>query len=86
MCFPCLTWSRCCRRWEPNSYGYHGDDGKACHGGLREPYGPQFTASDVVGAGINYLTQTIFFTSVAPHHSCPSFPTHPPPPPLGPEA
>lgn len=49
--------------WEVNSYGYHGDDGKLYHGhGRGEPFGPTFTTGDVVGAGINYAAQEIFFT------------------------
>ncbi len=50
-------------RWEPNSYGYHGDDGKKFHAnGAGEDYGPLFTSGDVVGAGIHVQRQEIFFT------------------------
>ena len=50
-------------RWEPNSYGYHGDDGKKFHAnGAGEDYGPVFTSGDVVGAGIHIQRQEIFFT------------------------
>lgn len=55
--------------WEPNTYGYHGDDGrKYSHPGsnLRantgSEYGPTFSAGDIVGAGLNLETQEIFFT------------------------
>eukprot|EP00249_Psilotum_nudum_P007140 c20336_g1_i1 orf=333-1706(+) len=49
--------------WEPNSYGYHGDDGMLYHGqGKGDNFGPTFTAGDTVGAGINYASQEIFFT------------------------
>ncbi len=49
--------------WEPNSYGYHGDDGKLYHGqGKGHVFGPTFTTGDTVGAGINYASQEIFFT------------------------
>lgn len=49
--------------WEPNSFGYHGDDGFLYHGhGKGESFGPKFTTGDTVGAGINYASQTIFFT------------------------
>lgn len=50
-------------RWEANSYGYHGDDGFLYHGhGKGEAFGPTFTTGDIVGGGINYATQEIFFT------------------------
>ena len=50
-------------RWEPHSYGYHGDDGKKFHSnGQGEDYGPQFTVGDVIGAGIHIQRQEMFFT------------------------
>lgn len=50
-------------RWEANSCGYHGDDGKLYHGqGKGEDFGPTFTVGDTVGGGINYATQEFFFT------------------------
>lgn len=50
--------------WDPESFGYHGDDGCLFHGkGIQiAEYGPRFGAGDVVGCGINYKTRTIFFT------------------------
>lgn len=49
--------------WKPNSYGYHGDDGKLyCAQIFGKRYGPRFTTGDVVGAGINYAKDEIFFT------------------------
>ncbi|XP_030521989.1 ran-binding protein M homolog isoform X2 [Rhodamnia argentea] len=49
--------------WEPNSCGYHGDDGFLYRGqGKGEAFGPTYTSGDVVGAGINYATQEFFFT------------------------
>lgn len=49
--------------WEPNSYGYHGDDGHKFHGnGSGEVYGPTFTTGDVVGAGIHLEKGEVFFT------------------------
>lgn len=49
--------------WEANSCGYHGDDGYLYRGqGKGEPFGPTFTAKDTVGAGINYVSQELFFT------------------------
>nr|ACG46452.1 ran-binding protein 9 [Zea mays] len=49
--------------WESNSCGYHGDDGHLYRGlGKGEPFGPKFTSGDIIGAGINYLSQESFFT------------------------
>eukprot|EP00250_Pteridium_aquilinum_P024567 c29258_g1_i1 orf=64-1431(+) len=49
--------------WEPNTCGYHGDDGFLYHGhGRGELFGPRFHTGDTVGAGINYASQEIFFT------------------------
>ena len=57
-----LPWWRS-NRWEANSYGYHGDDGKKFHAnGGGEDYGPLFTTGDIVGAGIHIQRQEIFFT------------------------
>ncbi|KAH7325955.1 concanavalin A-like lectin/glucanase domain-containing protein [Stachybotrys elegans] len=49
--------------WEPESWGYHGDDGRcfAGHNSGRQ-YGPTFTAGDVVGCGVNFRDGTAFFT------------------------
>ncbi|KAB5511154.1 hypothetical protein DKX38_030188 [Salix brachista] len=52
-----------CALWEPNSYGYHGDDGNLYTGhGKGDAFGPTFTTNDTVGAGINYASQEFFFT------------------------
>ncbi|KAK6338655.1 hypothetical protein TWF696_009466 [Orbilia brochopaga] len=49
--------------WEPYSWGYHGDDGKIfCCTGVGKPYGPQFDTKDIIGCGINFRTNTAFFT------------------------
>lgn len=50
--------------WSPWSYGYHSDDGTLFHntGTRSTPYGPKFGAGDVIGCGINYYNQTVFFT------------------------
>ncbi|KAK8462370.1 hypothetical protein SEVIR_1G197800v4 [Setaria viridis] len=49
--------------WESNSCGYHGDDGHLYRGqGKGESFGPKFTSGDTIGAGINYLSQELFFT------------------------
>lgn len=49
--------------WDPNSYGYHGDDGLLYHGqGKGEAFGPTYSTGDTVGGGINYASQELFFT------------------------
>ncbi|CAD7936674.1 unnamed protein product, partial [Amoebophrya sp. A25] len=48
---------------EPASFGYRGDEGKKFLCSTRgEPYGPPFARGDVVGCGINWLRDTLFFT------------------------
>jgi hypothetical protein len=52
-------------RWENNSYGYHGDDGKKFHGNARgDPFSEPFTTGDVIGAGINLAKRELFYTCV----------------------
>lgn len=49
--------------WEPNSYGYHGENGhkfSASQTGME--FGPRFGTGDVIGAGIHLEKQQIFFT------------------------
>lgn len=49
--------------WETHSWGYHGDDGKMFSGEhAGRHYGPNFSAEDVVGCGINFNTGQAFFT------------------------
>ncbi|VAI57865.1 unnamed protein product [Triticum turgidum subsp. durum] len=49
--------------WESQSCGYHGDDGYLYRGpGKSESFGPKFTSGDIIGAGINYIEQLLFFT------------------------
>ena len=49
--------------WEPESWAFHGDDGKAFGGeSTGKNYGPTFTTNDIVGCGINFVNGSIFFT------------------------
>ncbi len=58
--------------WELNTYGYHSDDGKLYHSGkithsdnmkqFERNFNTTFTTGDVVGAGISYLKQKVYFT------------------------
>jgi hypothetical protein len=48
--------------WDDSSWGYH-SDGKKCNDNVRgEAYGPPFTAGDIIGCGVNYAKQEVFFT------------------------
>lgn len=49
--------------WEADSWAYHGDDGYifACTASGK-PYGPRFSAQDVIGCGVNFRTGNAFFT------------------------
>lgn len=49
--------------WEPDSYAYHGDDGLCFNGSTSgKPYGEKFGTLDVIGCGVNFHTNTAFFT------------------------
>jgi Ran-binding protein 9/10 len=48
--------------WEPGSWGYHGDDGKIFWDGQDAEYGPTYGAEDVVGCGVDFTTNSAFFT------------------------
>ncbi|KAK9909014.1 hypothetical protein WJX75_006058 [Coccomyxa subellipsoidea] len=48
--------------WEPQSYGYHGDDGNAFRSdGKGRRYGPTFGTGDVIGSLLNRAEQTIAY-------------------------
>ncbi|KAI0521934.1 ran-binding protein [Xylaria bambusicola] len=50
--------------WEPDSYGFHGDDGEIYSGGnVGKKYkDTTFSAGDVIGCGVNFRTGQAFFT------------------------
>ncbi|TQV90363.1 hypothetical protein V2A60_004264 [Cordyceps javanica] len=49
--------------WEPESWGYHADDGRCFSGqNIGRPFGPTFTVGDVVGCGVNFRDRSAFYT------------------------
>jgi SPRY domain len=49
--------------WEPDSWGYHGDDGNIFEGrGIGKPYGPTFTTGDTIGCCIDFQHEVVFYT------------------------
>lgn len=50
--------------WEKESWGMHGDDGSAFHGGGErgKTFGTAFNLDDTIGCGMNFRTSTLFFT------------------------
>ncbi|KAF7306438.1 Ran-binding protein [Mycena indigotica] len=49
--------------WEPNSWGYHGDDG--CSFAAEKtgsPFGPTYGTGDTIGCGIDFSANQAFFT------------------------
>ncbi|KAI7865077.1 hypothetical protein BDF14DRAFT_1828384 [Spinellus fusiger] len=49
--------------WDKGSWGYHGDDGNAFSGsGTGVFFGPRFTSGDKIGCGINFASNSIFYT------------------------
>ncbi|THD21724.1 hypothetical protein D915_007666 [Fasciola hepatica] len=48
---------------EISSYGYHSNNGAFYHGAKELPTaGPPFGESDVIGCGVNFVTNSVFFT------------------------
>lgn len=49
--------------WEPEAWGYHGDDGRCFTGqNIGRHFGPLYNANDVIGCGVNFRDNTAFFT------------------------
>ncbi|KAG9254557.1 uncharacterized protein F5Z01DRAFT_673714 [Emericellopsis atlantica] len=49
--------------WEPESFGYHGDDGRVfCAQTVGKRYSEGYNMNDVIGCGVDFLTNCIFFT------------------------
>ncbi|CAN8106356.1 unnamed protein product [Discula destructiva] len=49
--------------WEPESWGYHGDDGHVfASQNVGKHYGPTFSTGDTIGCGVNFSSGTAFFT------------------------
>lgn len=49
--------------WDPDSWGYHGDDGHSFAGsGTGKTYGPCFSTGDVIGCGVNFADNSAFYT------------------------
>ena len=49
--------------WEPESWAYHGDDGRSfCCSDHGREYGPKFGSHDIIGCGVNFRTGCAFFT------------------------
>lgn len=54
--------------WEIDSWAYHGDDGNSyCSTPQGRQYGQKFGHTDVIGCGVNFRTQTAFFTRNGNH-------------------
>ncbi|KAF3761103.1 hypothetical protein M406DRAFT_12357, partial [Cryphonectria parasitica EP155] len=49
--------------WESESWGYHGDDGHVfASQNVGRNYGPLFSGGDTIGCGVNFRTNSAFFT------------------------
>lgn len=61
--------------WEPDSWGYHGDDGDIYSGhNVGKTYEAQtFGPPDTVGCGVNFRTGEAFFTKNGQKYSMLSF-------------
>lgn len=49
--------------WEPESWGFHGDDGHIfASQNVGKHYGEPFSSGDTIGCGVNFGTGSAFFT------------------------
>lgn len=49
--------------WEPESWGFHGDDGHIfASQNVGKHYGEPFSSGDTIGCGVNFRTGSAFFT------------------------
>lgn len=49
--------------WEPESWGFHGDDGHIfASQNVGKHYEKPFSGGDTIGCGVNFRTQSAFFT------------------------
>jgi Ran-binding protein 9/10 len=49
--------------WEPESWGYHGDDGHVFGGqNMGKPYGTKFGTGDTIGCLVNFRLGHVLFT------------------------
>ena len=49
--------------WDPESWAYHGDDGKTfAQTIVGKAYGPTFTSDDTIGCGVDFMDGTAFYT------------------------
>lgn len=55
--------------WEPESWGYHGDDGHVFAAqSVGKVYGPKYGPGDTVGCLVNFRTGTVNFTKNGDDH------------------
>ncbi|KAM0552484.1 hypothetical protein ACHAPJ_007812 [Fusarium lateritium] len=49
--------------WEPEAWGYHGDDGRCFTGqNIGRHFGPLYNSGDMIGCGVNFRENNAFFT------------------------
>ncbi|KAF8203757.1 concanavalin A-like lectin/glucanase domain-containing protein, partial [Pholiota molesta] len=49
--------------WEPNSWGYYGDDGSSLSAEKSgAQFGPSYGVGDIIGCGIDFTTNKVFYT------------------------
>jgi Ran-binding protein 9/10 len=49
--------------WEPESWGYHGDDGRTFNAAnVGHNYSTSYNQGDIIGCGVNFRERKAFFT------------------------